>query len=128
MKIVVTIARILLGLLFVVFGANGIHQFIPNPNGLPPGLAGQFAGAMFASHYFYLVGGVQLIGGLLVLVNRYTVLGLTLLGPILVNILAFHTLMDPKGIVPGLVCTVLWFVLFFRYRQYFSGLFVQKPE
>jgi len=128
MKIVAMIARILLGLAFVVFGANGIHPFIPNPNGLPPGLAGQFAGAMFASHYFYLVGGVQLIGGLLVLVNRYTVLGLTLLGPVIVNILAFHLLMDPKGIVPGSVAAVLWFILFFRYRQYFAGLFVQRPE
>jgi putative oxidoreductase len=127
MKIAAMIARILLGLGFVFFGANILYPFLPNP-GPPPGVAGQFVGALFASHYLYLVGGAQLIGGLLVLVNRYTVLGLTVLGPVIVNILTFHLLMDPKGIVPGLVVTVLWFILFFRYRQYFSGLFVQRPE
>jgi putative oxidoreductase len=127
MKIVVAIARILLGLVFAFFGANILHPFLPNP-GPPPGVAGQFAGALFASHYLYLIGAVQVIGGLLVLVNRYTVLGLTLLGPVIVNILTFHLLMDLRGIVPGLVVTVLWLLLFFRYRQYFSSLFVQRPE
>jgi putative oxidoreductase len=123
----VAIARILLGLVFAFFGANILHPFLPNP-GPPPGVAGQFAGALFASHYLYLIGAVQVIGGLLVLVNRYTVLGLTLLGPVIVNILTFHLLMDLRGIVPGLVVTVLWLLLFFRYRQYFSSLFVQRPE
>jgi putative oxidoreductase len=127
MKIIVAIARILLGLVFAFFGANILHPFLPNP-GPPPGVAGQFAGALFASHYLYLIGAVQVIGGLLVLVNRYTVLGLTLLGPVIVNILTFHLLMDLRGIVPGLVVTVLWLLLFFRYRQYFSSLFVQRPE
>lgn len=127
MKIAALIARILMGLVFVFFGANILHPFLPNP-GPPPGVAGQFAGALFASHYFYLIGAVQVIGGLLVLLNRYTVLGLILLGPVIVNILTFHLLMDPKGIVPGLVVAVLWFILFARYRQYFSGLFVQRPQ
>jgi len=127
MKIAAMITRILMGLVFVFFGANILHPFLPNP-GPPPGVAGQFVGALFASHFLYLIGGVQVIGGLLVLVNRYTVLGLTLLGPMIVNILTFHLLMDPKGIGPGLVMTVCWFILFFRYRQYFSGLFVQRPQ
>lgn len=126
MKIVVVIARILLGLTFVFFGANVFHPFLPSPPP-PPGLAGQFAGVLFATPYHYLVGAAQFVGGLLVLLNRYPVLGLTLLGPVLVNILAFHSFMDPKGIVPGLVATLLWFILFFRYRQHFAGLFVQKP-
>jgi putative oxidoreductase len=127
MKIVAAIARVLLGLVFVFFGANILHPFLPNP-GPPPGVAGQFVGALFASHYLYLIGAVQVIGGLLVLVNRYAVLGLTFLGPVIVNILTFHLLMDPKGIGPGLVAAILWFVLFFRYYKHFSGLFVQRPE
>ena len=127
MKIAVLIARILLGLIFVFFGANGLHPFLPSPPPIP-GLAGQYISVFFASHYIYLVSGLQVLGGLLLLLNRYTILGLTILGPIIVNILAFHTLMEPKGIGPGLVATILWFILFFRYRRYFSGLFVQRPE
>jgi putative oxidoreductase len=127
MKIVVLIARILLGLVFVFFGANGLHPFLPSPPPIP-GLAGQYISVFFASHYIYLVSGLQVLGGLLLLLNRYTVLGLTILGPILVNILAFHILMEPKGIGPGLVATILWFILFFRYRRHFSGLFVERAE
>lgn len=127
MKAVSLIARFLLGFVFVFFGANILHPFLPNP-GPPPGVAGQFAGALFASHYFYLIGSVQVIGGLLVLLNRYTVLGLTLLGPVIVNILAFHSLMDPKGIGPGLVVAVLWLFLAWRHRQYFAGIFVQRLQ
>ena len=127
MKIAVLIARILLGLIFVFFGANGLHPFLPSPPPIP-GLAGQYISVFFASHYIYLVSGLQVLGGLLLLLNRYTILGLTILGPIIVNILAFHILMEPKGIGPGLVATILWFILFFRYRRYFSGLFVQRPE
>jgi len=127
MKIVALIARILLGLVFLVFGLNGLFPFLPNP-GLPPGIAGQFIGALFASHYAYLVSAVQVIGGALLLVNRYTVLGLTLLGAVIVNILAFHLLMQPNGLAGALVVALLWLVLAFRYRQYFSGLFVARPE
>jgi hypothetical protein len=127
MKIVVMIARILLGFMFVFFGANGLHPFLPNP-GLPPGLAGQFAGVFFQSHWIYVIASLQVIGGLLVLLNRYAVLGLTILGPIIFNILTFHILMQPAGIGPGLVATILWFILFFRYYRHFSGLFVQRAE
>jgi len=127
MKIVAIIARVLLGLMFVFFGANGLHPFLPMPPP-PPGLAGQFISVFFASHWLYIIAALQVIGGLLVLVNRYTVLGLVILGPIIVNILSFHLLMDPKGIGGGVVAAILWFVLFFRYRQHFSGIFVQRPE
>ena len=128
MKIVATIARILMGLAFVVFGANGIYQFIPNPNGLPPGLAGQFAAALFASHYMMVVAALQLISGLLLLVNRYTVLGLTILGPILVNIILFHLLLFHTGISIALFVVVLWCIVAFYHRKYFASLFVQRPD
>jgi putative oxidoreductase len=127
MKIAVLIARILLGLVFVFFGLNGLYPFLPNP-GLPPGLAGQFIGVFFASHWVYVIASLQVIGGLLVLINRYAVLGLTILAPIIFNILTFHILMQPAGIGPGLVVTVLWLFLAWRYRQYFDSLFVQRPQ
>ena len=124
MKILVLISRILLGLVFVVFGLNGFLHFIPGQ--LPPGLAGQFAGAMHQSHYDLVVSAIQVIGGVLLLVNRYLPLALTLLGPVIVNILLFHALLFPQGLAPGVVVAALWLILFFRYREYFSGLFVQR--
>jgi hypothetical protein len=127
MKIAALIARLLLGLAFVVFGANGLHPFLPNP-GLPPGIPGQFAGAMIASHYMQVVAALQLLGGLLLLVNRYAVLGLTILGPIIVNILLFHILMLSMGISIALFITVLWCIVAWWHRKYFAGLFVQRAE
>lgn len=123
-KIVVLIAQILMGLVFVVFGLNGFLHFIPAQ--LPQGLAGQFLVALIQSHYVLAVSAVQVVGGALLLVNRFVPLALALLGPILVNILLYHILMAPAGALPAIVMTLLWLFLFYRYRQYFAGLFVQK--
>ena len=124
MKIAALIARILLGLIFVVFGLNPFLKFIPMQ--LPPGLAGQYLSVLFASHLVYVVGVAQVIGGVLLLVNRYVPLGLTILAPVIVNILAYHLLMDLKGIPLALIATLLWFILFFRYRQNFSGILAAR--
>jgi putative oxidoreductase len=125
MKIAALIARILLGLVFTIFGLNAFLGFIPTPP-LPSGLAGQFIGALFASHYVYVVSAVQLAGGVLLLVNRYVPLALVLLGPVIVNILLFHVLMDRKGLPTAIVVVLLWGILAFRHRQHFSGIFAQR--
>jgi uncharacterized membrane protein YphA (DoxX/SURF4 family) len=125
MKIVTMIARILMGLIFVVFGLNGFLNFIPT-GPMPTGVAGQFLGALAQSHYFWVVAAVQIVGGILLLANRYVPLALVILGPILVNILSFHVFMNPSGIGPGAVVTVLWFIVFHANRQHFSGIFVQR--
>src|ERR1700680_2114471 len=127
MKIAALIARILLGLLFVVFGLNRFLHFIPT-GPLPTGLAGQFATVLMQSHYFVVVAALQLAGGILLLLNRGVPLALTLLGPVIVNILLFHLLMDPKGIGAGIVATVLWAIIAVRVRKYFSGIFVWRAE
>ena len=57
------------------------------------------------------------------LFRRTVPLALTIAGPIIVNILLFHALMDPGGIVPGLVVTVLWFVVYWQFRAAFYGIF-----
>lgn len=124
MKIAVLIARIIMGLIFVVFGLNGFLNFIKGP--LPPGLAGQFIGALIQSHYVWLVAGAQVIGGLLVLANRYVPLGLAILAPVIVNILAFHALMVPAGAQMAILVTICWIIAFIPVRQHFSGLFVQR--
>lgn len=126
MKIAVLIARSLLGLVFVFFGSNAFLNFIHAP--LPSGVAGQFFGALFQSHYVIAIGAVQVAGGFLLLINRYVPLGLTLLGPILVNILLYHLLMDPTGMPMAIVVALIWFFLFYNYRKYFSGIFTQKAS
>ena len=125
MKIAALIARILLGLVFTFFGLNGFLNFLPQPP-LPPGPAGQFVTALFASHYLYLIAGVQVISGVLLLINRYVPLAIVLLGPMLVNILAYHVLMSSVGIVVALVVALLWIVLAVYHRQHLACIFVQR--
>jgi uncharacterized membrane protein YphA (DoxX/SURF4 family) len=125
MKIVTLIARILLGLVFLVFGLNGFLNFL-NTGPAPTGPAGQFLGALILSHYYWVVAALQIAGGALLLVNRFVPLALVLLGPIIVNIICFHVFMNPSGAIPAAVVTVLWLIVFYGNRQYFSGIFVQR--
>jgi putative oxidoreductase len=127
MNIAALIARILLGLIFLVFGLNGFLHFIPM-GPMPSGPAGQFIGALAQSHYLVVVCALQLAGGVLLLLNRYVPLGLVLLGPVIVNILLFHLLMALSGLPLAIVVAILWGIIAVRHRQYFSGLFVQRAS
>src|SRR6476660_6411825 len=120
MKITIVIARFLLGLIFLTFGLNGFLHFIPSSP--PSGTAGQFVGALFVSHYLVPIFLLQIISAVLLLVNRYVPLALTLLAPIIVNILLIHILMLPSGLPLALVVTVLWIVVFLSVRSAFAGL------
>ncbi len=124
MKIATIVAQVLIGLVFVVFGSNAFLHFLPAV--LPPGPGGDFLKLLFATHYVLFVGGVQVIGGALVLANRFVPLGLTLLGPVIVNILLFHGLLSHEGWQPGAVMAILWIFLFFRYKGNFAGIFAAK--
>jgi putative oxidoreductase len=126
MKIVTLIARILLGLLFLVFGLNGFLHFIPMPP--PPGVAGQYLGVLFVSHYLVFVFAVQVIAAVLLLANRFVPLALLLLGPIIVNILLFHSLMAPEGLPLASLAAVLWGIVFYGVRRAFTGVFVQRVQ
>jgi hypothetical protein len=127
MKIAAMIARYLLGLMFLVFGSNMFLSFIPM-GPMPPGIAGQFSAALFASHYFNVVGAIMVVSAILFLVNRYVPLALVLLAPVLVNILLFHILMAPKSIVTGAFATLLWLLTAYRVRSAFRGLFQQRVQ
>ncbi len=125
MKILTLIARLLLGLIFFVLGLNGFLNFL-SMGPMPTGLAGQFIGALILSHYFWVVAALQVVGGALLLANRFVPLALVLLGPVIVNILCYHAFLNPTGIALALVVTILWFIVFYAQRQYFSGIFVQR--
>jgi putative oxidoreductase len=124
MRIASVIARYLAGVIFLVMGLNGFLNFIPLPP--PGGIAGQFMGALYVSHYLWVIFAFQLIAGVLLLVNRYVPLAVAILAPVLVNILTFHALMAPSGLPLALFVALLWIVIFIEVRPAFSGLFQSR--
>jgi len=126
MRTASVIARYLAGVIFLVMGLNGFLNFIPLPP--PVGIAGQFMGALYVSHYLWVIFGFQVIGGLLLLVNRYVPLALAVLAPVIVNILVFHALMAPSGLPLAVFVALLWAVIFIDVRPAFSGLFQSRLQ
>jgi hypothetical protein len=122
MKIVVMIARLLLGLIFAFFGANLMFQFLPNPP-LPPGPLKDFNTVLTVTHYTVVVGFFQFFGGLLLLINRYVAVGLIILAAELVNILTTHILVMHGGFPIPILVVLLWLLVFWRHRSSFSGIF-----
>ncbi|MDQ6933543.1 MAG: DoxX family membrane protein [Candidatus Eremiobacteraeota bacterium] len=128
MPIVVLVCRLLLGLMFTVFGLNGFLLFMPPPPHIP-GYAGAFSAAMMSSHYVYLTAGVQLLCGVLLLLNRYVPLALVMLAAVIANILTFHITMWPQPLVPfPILVTLLWLIVAWPLRAHFAPLFVRKVE
>lgn len=128
MKIISAIARIVLGLVFVFFGLNIFLRFPFLHMSLPSGLAGDFAKALYVSHYIYVVGALQIAGGALFLIGRFVPLGLMLLGPVIVNILLFHLLLEPTGRPMAIGVSALALIVLWHYRAAFAGLLKAKRD
>lgn len=120
MKIATLIARVLLGLTFVVFGSNAFLHFLPMPPMTGP--SGDFIGSMNVTGYLKVIAALQVIGGALLLLGRYVPLGLTLLGPVVVNIVLFHIFMDQSGLAIAFVVAAVALFLLWQYRSAFAGL------
>ena len=126
-KILPNIARVLLGLMFFVFGLNGFLRFIPEPKTPMPAGAAAFAGALMQTGYmFQLVSGTQLLTGILLLVNRFVPLALALLAPILVGIITFHIFLAPATIGPAIVVVVLELYLAWAYRHAYRPMLAMR--
>jgi uncharacterized membrane protein YphA (DoxX/SURF4 family) len=122
MKYAVIIVRVLLGLLFAVFGSNAFLHFIP----MPPmqGLPGQFLGALVGSGMIYVIGALQVVGGLLLLIGgRFVPLGLTVLGPVIVNIVLYHIFLDQSGLGMAICISIFSLFLLWAYRDKFPAIF-----
>ncbi len=122
MKYLIHITRVLLGLVFAVFGSNAFLHFIR----MPPlqGDAGAFMGALFHSGYLYPIAILQIVGGLCLLIgSRFVALGLMLLGPIIVNIMLYHIFIDRSGLPLGILVSLLSLFLLWVYRYKFPALF-----
>jgi putative oxidoreductase len=129
MKYVYLVCRILLGLAFVVFGANILHPFMKMGPMPPDAPATHFMNVMVPSGWMFVVGLFQFFGGLLVLIGGTAPLGLCFLAPVLVNILLFHLrLTGGSGIAAGLIASLLELVLIYAYRANFAGIFTYKAQ
>jgi putative oxidoreductase len=126
MRIASVIARYLAGVIFLVMGLNGFLNFIPLPP--PQGIAAQFMGALYVSHYLWVIFAFQVIAGVLLLVNRYVPLAVAILAPVIVNILTFHVSMAPSGLPLAFFVALLWALIFVDVRPAFSGLFQARVE
>ena len=124
MRTASVVARYLTGVIFLVMGLNGFLNFIPLPP--PSGVAGQFMGALYVSHYLWVIFAFQVIAGVLLLVNRYVPLAVAVLAPVIVNILSFHGLMAPSGLPLALLVAALWALIFVDVRPAFAGLFQSR--
>jgi uncharacterized membrane protein YphA (DoxX/SURF4 family) len=114
-------ARAVLGLGFFVFGLNGFLHFLPQPPMSGP--PAEFFGALFATGYMLpLIKGTEVVTGLLLLSGRYVPLALTVLAPVMVNILAFHAFLAPAGLLVPIVFAALGIYLAYAHRSVFAPL------
>ena len=115
------VSRILLGLVFFVFGLNGFLQFIPQPP--MPEHAGAFLGALAGTGYMFpLIKSVEVVGGALLLSNRFVPLALALIAPNVVNIVLFHAVLAPGGLPVAIVVLVLELFAAWSYRDAYASM------
>src|ERR1700691_1012176 len=125
MKIASTVARLLLGALMVFAGANHVFKFLPQ-GPMPSGVAGQLLQGMVGTGYMAFVGVCEVIAGLLLLVNRFAPIALTVLAAIIVNIIVVDAVVVPKALPVAAVVTILWILAAFPVRSAFLPLLEQR--
>ena len=127
MKHATTISRIILGLIFFVFGLNGFFPFIPM--GTMPPEVNAFMGAMAATGYFIPVLALtQVTSGALLILNFYVPIALILLAPVIFQIVLFHIFLESGGMLLTVVLVILESFLAYKHWKYFSALFTKKCD
>lgn len=125
MKYAILVARILLGLAFVAAGTMNILHLKQQAM---PGDGGLLLSILSTHGYMTVIALIMLVGGLLLLVGRFIPLGLTLLGPVIFNILLFHIFFAPSGLIAAVVIVALEVFLIVVYRRAFLGIFAANPD
>lgn len=119
-------ARILLGLIFFVFGLNGFLNFLPMP--ALPEAAGAFLGALAQSGYMFpMIKGVEVLAGLMLLAGWQVPLAQLLLSPIIINIFVFHLFLTGAASVIGvpLLIVVLQIIVALSMKEKYRVLFTK---
>jgi uncharacterized membrane protein YphA (DoxX/SURF4 family) len=119
------IVRILLGLMFLVFGLNGFLNFMPAPKDIPQDMMAVM-GALMKAGYMTVVSGAEVIVAVLLLSNRFVPLALAMLAPIVVGIITFHIFMAPATIAPGIVVLVMELYLAWAYRGAYRSMLAAR--
>ncbi len=120
------VARTLLGLAFLVFGASFFLHFLPEP--APPPEAGAFLGALVGGKILTIAKVVEVVAGLLLISNRFVPLALTVLAPVEIGILAFHGVFAPSGLPLPLILVALTVYLAWAYRAAFAPMLRARVE
>ena len=115
------IVRVLLGLMFLVFGLNGFLNFMPAPKDMPQEIM-SVVGALMKAGYMTVVSGAEVLVAVMLLTNRFVPLALALLAPIIVGIITFHIAMQPATIGPGIVVLAMELYLAWAYRGAFQSM------
>ncbi|MDG0815523.1 acyltransferase [Bdellovibrio svalbardensis] len=115
-------ARLIFGLLWLVFGLNFFFHFLPQP---PPSEAGLkfLSGLMAAPYFFMLLKVTEIAVGVMLLANIAVPLALVVISPIVIQILLYHTVLDTSGAGIALVMTAFNLFLGIAYFQSFKPLF-----
>mgnify|MGYP006891168350 CR=1 FL=1 len=121
-------ARVLLGLIYFVFGLNFFFHFLPTPPS-GGGVADAFTGGLFQSGYFFpMLKGIEVVPGALLLIGLFVPLALVILMPISINILLFHAFLTPGNTLMGIVIVLIHVYLAWAYRDYYKPLFIRRTS
>lgn len=118
---VLLVARILTGIIMVVFGLNKFIGFLPPPE--LAGEAGAYFGAITSANVFTVIAVLEIITGLAFLTGKYMGLALVINAPIAFNALLFHMSLDPAGSGPAALWVVLLIVIFIGIKGRFKEVF-----
>jgi uncharacterized membrane protein YphA (DoxX/SURF4 family) len=122
------VARILMGLVFFVFGLNGFLQFMPQPKTMPEGALAFFGELKQTGYMIPLLFATQTIVGALLLLNRFVPLALALIAPVIVNIIAFHLFLAPSGLPVAFVVLALEIYLAWSYRKLYQPMLAMRAK
>jgi len=126
-RLMPAVVRVLLGLMFLVFGLNGFLNFMPAPKDMPQEIM-TVVGSLMQAGYIKVVSGAEVVIAVLLLLNRFVPLALALLAPIIVGILTFHIAMAPATIGPGIVVAVMELYLAWAYRGAFEPMLAARAK
>ena len=119
-------ARVVLGLIYFVFGLNFFLHFLPTPPSAG-GVADAFVGGLFQSGYFFpMLKSIEVVLGGLLLIGLFVPLALVILMPVSLNIFLFHAFLTPGNATMGIVIILVHLYLAWAYRDYYKPLFNRK--